>query len=89
MEKFSVEYLEVVVKKHLPQLPKSAREMIRHAIEHRLVLDPISLGKPLRYSLVGHRRIRVSTYRVIYRIDPKRQAVTIVAIDHRKDVYEL
>jgi hypothetical protein len=33
---------------------------VRRAIETRLSVDPIALGKPLRYSFVGHRRIRVA-----------------------------
>ena len=52
------------------------------------MIDPIGFGKPLRYSLKGHKRLRVSDYRVVYRIDPQTKTVFIVAIKHRKDVYE-
>ena len=34
-----------------------------------------------------HFRIRVSDYRVIYRIDGKRVVIVIVRIGHRKEVY--
>jgi mRNA-degrading endonuclease RelE of RelBE toxin-antitoxin system len=30
---------------------------------------------------------RRGTYRVIYRIDDKNETVTVVGIDHRRDVY--
>lgn len=85
---YSVEYLDVVVKKDIPSLQKSARILIKKAIEERLMVDPIGFGKPLRYSLKGHRRLRVSDYRVVYRIDAENNIVIIVAIKHRKDVYE-
>ena len=85
---FSIEYLDSVVEEDIPALPKTMRELIKRVIETRLTIDPIGLGKPLRYSFVGHRRIRVGDYRVVYRVDPKKTLVTIVFIKHRKDVYE-
>ncbi len=85
---YNVEYLDIVVKKDIPSLPASARTMIKKAIEERLMVDPISFGKPLRYSLKGHRRLRVSDYRVVYRIEPAKHAVIIIAIKHRKEVYD-
>lgn len=85
---FTVEYLEVVVKEDIPALPASARTLIKKAIEERLTVDPIGFGKPLRYSLKGHRRLRVSDYRIVYRIDASKKLVLIVAIKHRKNVYD-
>lgn len=83
---FTVEYLTQVVKDDIPALPKRVAQTIKRAIEERLMTDPIGFGKPLRYSLKGHRRLRVGDYRIVYRIDD--QVVIIVAIKHRKDVYE-
>ncbi len=85
---FQVEYLESVVEDDIPSLPKTMRNRIKTAIETRLTVDPIGLGKPLRYSFVGHRRIRVGDYRIVYRLDMSRHAIVIVLIKHRKDVYE-
>ena len=85
---FSIEYLESVVEEDIPALPKAMRDRIRNAIEARLASDPVGLGKPLRYSFVGHRRLRVGDYRIVYRIDIKKSSVIIALIKHRKDVYE-
>ena len=85
---YKIEYLTTVVKEDIPSLPKSAKIMIKKAIEERLMLDPVGFGKPLRYSLKGHRRLRVSDFRVVYRIDETKNTVIIVAIKHRKDIYE-
>ncbi len=87
--KYQIHYLEEIIKKHIPALSSSAKKLIKRAIEERLMVDPIGFGKPLRYSLRGHRRLRVSDYRIVYRIiEPEINAVLIVAFKHRKDVYE-
>jgi len=86
---YSVEYLESVIKTDIPALSKSAKLLIKKAIEQRLMVDPIGFGKPLRYSLKGHRRLRVSVYRIVYRIDTANNRVIIIAIQHRKNVYNL
>jgi mRNA interferase RelE/StbE len=85
---YAIEYLKTVVEKDIPALPKTMRALIKRAIETRLTVEPIGLGKPLRYSFVGHRRIRVGDYRIVYRVDEKNLTVTITFIKHRKDVYE-
>lgn len=74
--------------KDYERIPPTIREIIRKAIEKKLTVDPVSFGKPLRYSLKGYRRLRVGEYRVIYRIDEDKVIVIVVDIDHRKDVYE-
>ncbi len=85
---FEVEYLESVVKEDIPDLPKTMRSRIKTAIETRLSVDPIGLGKPLRYSFVGHRRIRIGNYRIVYRVNMEKHSILIVLIKHRKNVYE-
>jgi mRNA interferase RelE/StbE len=85
--KYHIEYLNVVVQDDIPALPSSAKKLIQAAIEQCLMIDPIGFGKPLRYSLKGHRRLRVSHYRIVYRINQEKNTVIIVAIKHRKHVY--
>jgi mRNA interferase RelE/StbE len=84
---YQVEYLESVVDEDIPALPKRIKSTVKTAIEERLMVDPIGFGKPLRYSLKGHRRLRVSDYRVVYRIDADHHIIIIIAIKHRKDIY--
>ena len=86
--KYQIRYLEDVIRTHIPNLSSTARILIKRAIEERLTVDPIGFGKPLRYSLKGHRRLRVSDYRIIYRIEPQTNTAIVIAIKHRKDVYE-
>jgi mRNA interferase RelE/StbE len=84
---YRIEYLRSVVTDDIPALPKSAQRQLRRAIEQKLPAHPFELGKPLRYSLRGARRLRVGDYRVIYRIEPA-DLVVVVKIGHRREVYE-
>jgi len=88
MGKYIIEYTDIVVRDHIPKLGKSVKTLIKNAIEKKLTSDPIEFGKPLQYSLKGHRRLRVGDYWVVYRIDIARFAVIIVAIKHRKEIYK-
>ena len=85
---YRIEYTTCVVEKDIPALSTSAKRLIKRAIEERLTVDPIAFGKPLRYGLYGQRRLRVSDYRVIYRINHQEKSVTIDVIAHRSKVYE-
>ena len=85
---YQVRYLQQVVTTDIPNLDAHMRAVIKRVIEERLMIDPIAFGKPLRYSLKGHRRLRVGDYRIVYRIEPATKTVLIIAIKHRKDVYE-
>ena len=87
-KRFHIDYLQSVLKDDLPTLSTSAKSLVRKAIEERLMVDPVGFGKPLRYSLKGHRRLRVSDYRIVYRIESETNTVLVIAIKHRKDVYE-
>jgi mRNA-degrading endonuclease RelE of RelBE toxin-antitoxin system len=80
---YRVEYLRSVVEDDIPALPKSAKHQVRRAIEAKLTTHPFELGKPLRYSLRGARRLRVGDYPVIYRIEPP-DLLLVVKIGHRR-----
>jgi len=84
---YRLEYLRAVVEDDIPAVPKSAKRQVRRAIENKLTTHPFELGKPLRYSLRGARRLRVGDYRAIYRIEPP-DVVLVVKIGHRREVYE-
>ncbi len=86
--RFTTEFIDQDALDQFRALPKSIQKMLGKAIRERLEIDPVSFGKPLRYSLKGHRRLKVSSYRIVYRIKEEEKIVTIVAVDHRKDVYD-
>lgn len=85
---YQVIYATRVPKEDLPFIPKSARQLIERAITQRLTTAPLQYGEALRYELMGLRRLRVSTYRIIYHVDLVKKLVTIEAIGHRRNIYE-
>lgn len=84
---YKIEYVDSV-KNDLIGLSKDNKNRIRKAIEKKLATNPIEFGKPLQYSLKGLRRLKVSDYRIIFKIEEEMKTVLIIEIGHRKEVYE-
>ncbi len=72
--------------KEISHFPKSDLKRIKKSIEDKLTTRPEVFGRPLRFSLKGHRSLRVGEYRVIYRID--KHEVKVLLIAHRSIVYQ-
>lgn len=79
-------YHPAVLKDDLPKVPSVAKIKIRQTIEERLIKEPVLVGKPLRQSLKGHRKLRVGDWRIIYRIN--KYNIIILKIGHRREVYQ-
>ena len=45
------------------------------------------VGRELRNELAGIHSARRGTFRILYRIDEEQRAVTVLQVDHRRDVY--
>lgn len=86
--RFNVVFADEEVLNEIRALPKNIQILIATAMKERLAVAPLSYGKPLRYSWKGHRSLRVSNYRIIYRVDQQNVTVIIVKADIRRDVYE-
>jgi mRNA interferase RelE/StbE len=82
---YKIRYLKSVLKKDIPALSKSVAKNIKSVIETRVMVNPIEFGKPLQYNMKGYRRLRVASYRIVYKLDG--ELITIAAIKHRKEVY--
>ena len=74
------------VLKDLRKLDPAVRSAARKALE-RIACDP-SVGKPLLYSLKGYYSFRTSGYRIIYKVRKRELIVLVVAVGHRREVYE-
>ena len=83
---YTIEFADTVIKEDIPAIPMPYKEQIKTAIRERLTQEPVKLGKPLKYSLLGYRRLRIGDWRVIYRICGS--IVRIVKIGNRKDIYD-
>jgi mRNA interferase RelE/StbE len=71
----------------LTTLPEKVATAVVEFLYESLAASPYRVGKPLKLSLEGLHSARRGDYRVIYRIDDHRRRVTVVAIEHRSDVY--
>ncbi len=69
--------------RHLPpELKRAVKEAIRS-----IALDP-HRGEALERELAGCLKYRVRRYRIVYRIDRGARVVRILAIGHRRTIYE-
>ena len=71
----------------LTRLPEKAGTAVDEFLYGSLAENPHRAGKPLKLGLQGLRSARRGDYRVIYRIDDHLRQVTVVAIEHRSDIY--
>lgn len=85
--RFVVRYHYAVDAQDVPKLSHEWHLRIKKAIETKLTLHPDIFGKPLRRSLVGCRKLRVGDYRIIFTIGEA--DVTVWAIGHRRDIYNI
>ncbi len=72
----------------LEQLPKDIRRRIVERIELYANSDvPIKFAKKLTNTTLGEFRFRIGDYRVAFDVDKKRNAIIILAVGNRKDIY--
>jgi len=69
------------------ELPEAVAHAVIDLITGPMLHDPYRVGRELRHELRGVYAARRGTYRVLYRIDDSRRVVTVIRIDHRRDVY--
>jgi mRNA interferase RelE/StbE len=68
-------------------LPEAVAAAAYEFITGPLLRGPYRVGKRLLPPLDDRFSARRGTYGIIYRIDDKNRIVTVVDVDHRRDVY--
>ena len=68
------------------KLDPQIRSRVRRAME-TLAEDPLR-GKPLQLDLKGLRSWRTGDFRIVYRVIEDRIEILVLAVGHRRDVYE-
>jgi mRNA-degrading endonuclease RelE of RelBE toxin-antitoxin system len=71
----------------LTRLPEKVAVAVVEFLYGSLADSPQRVGKPLKLGLEGLHSARRGDYRVIYRIDDSQHLVTVIAIEHRSDIY--
>jgi mRNA interferase RelE/StbE len=76
-----------VSRRTLARLPEKVATAVVEFLYGSLAVSPRRAGQPLKLGLEGLHSARRGDYRVIYRIDDDRRLVTVMAIEHRSDIY--
>ncbi|OPY79496.1 MAG: Toxin RelG [Syntrophorhabdus sp. PtaU1.Bin058] len=84
---YTLSYHPFVKEKDLPKLDNKAKTRIKKAIESKLLVAPEEYGAPLRRTLKGYWKLRVGDYRIVFKV--KGNEIIILAILHRKDIYDV
>jgi len=71
-----------VIRHLAPDLKRSVKQALR-----ALSSDPFS-GEPLLKELEGLRKYRVRRFRIVYAVDRRRRVLRIIAVGHRRAIYE-
>lgn len=79
---------EARVTKDLKELDSAVVRQLLRRIESQLAKSPKTVGKPLKGSLKSLWKYRYRDYRVVYRIIDETITILVIAIKHRKDIYE-
>lgn len=71
----------------LDRLPEKIATACVEFVYGGLAENPQRVGRALRFDLDGEHSARRGDFRVIYVIDEQQRVGTVIAIDHRSDVY--
>jgi len=71
----------------LDRLPEKIATACIEFVYGGLSVNPHRASRALRFELEGKYSARRGDFRVIHEIDDVRRVITIIAIDHRSDVY--
>jgi mRNA-degrading endonuclease RelE of RelBE toxin-antitoxin system len=69
------------------ELPESVAAAVIEFITGSLLDNPQRVGRELRNELAGIHSARRGTFRILYRINEEQREVTVLRVDHRRDVY--
>lgn len=83
MWKIKIHHL--VIKENLEKINKKNRTIILKTIYKKLTIVPEKYGSPLRNPLKGYWKLKISHYRVIYRIEKSTIKVLMLKVGIRRD----
>ena len=86
MSSYEIEWAASALRS-LDRLPEKIATACVEFVHGGLAENPQRVGRALRFDLHGKHSARRGDFRVIYEIDEEQRVVTVIAIDHRSDVY--
>ena len=85
MKRYAVLYTPAAAKM-IRKLSPEIRDACKNAIEH-ISENPFA-GKQLKEPMSGLRSFRTSSYRIIYKVEQRKITIIVIAVGHRRDIYE-
>ena len=82
---YNLKYHADVKRIDLGKIDNKNKNMIKRAIEERLVTQPEIYGKPLQRSLKGYWKLRIGEYRIVFKMS--KNDIFILGIMDRKNIY--
>lgn len=75
----------LVINEDFKKISKHDRSIILKTIYKKLSISPEKYGDPLRSELKGYWKLKISHYRVIYRIEKNTIKVLVLKVGMRRD----
>lgn len=75
-------------RKELRSLDKRIQRRIFSYLRERTTENPRNFGKQLSGNMAGLWRYRIEDFRVICRLEDEKLTVVVVAVGHRKEIYD-
>ena len=85
-EPFGVEWASSALRA-LNRLPEKIATACVEFVYGGLAENPHRVGRPLRFDLEGRHSARRGDFRIVYDIEDDRRVVTVLAVDHRADIF--
>jgi mRNA interferase RelE/StbE len=86
-QRYELRFLPAARRAIAQRLPEPVAAAVLEFCANALASNPHRVGKPLFGPLAGCHGARRGTYRIVYRINEDTQAVHILDIDNRTDIY--
>ncbi len=83
---FEIEWASSALRS-LNRLPEKIATACIEFVYGSLAENPLRVGRGLRFDLEGTHSARRGDFRVVYEVDEELRLVTVIAIDHRSDIY--
>lgn len=83
--KYSIEYHPRVVEYDIPKLDEKIKDIIERKIV-KLIEEPL-FGIALRGRLSGCYRLKISKYRIVYKVYDEKLIILVIAIGKRENLF--
>ena len=82
---FQIKVHALVLRNDFKKINQRNRSFILKTIYKKLGHSPEKYGTPLRYNLKGYWKLKISDFRVIYKIEKKEVKVLVLKVGMRRD----